>query len=770
MEVDTNVDNADPLPKGLGSENKTIAGPMPTGGASTITSVPVPTGHRAEEYQQPGSAALGNSSGQCSQLKPRTDQCPDALTPSAAAPAAQCTGHGFNPNLYNAIKKLRMSTMLPRQVGTAVEMPALGSFVSSGVANKDMAYYRHIFDNKINISFSFEPRCLMCHCNNNGPHHILGDTYQPVCIILLDQCFPAALPATKPGLSCPIIIRVEDGTLGDLLSTFRKTIGKVKLPVGSLITICSLSHLARVGAAAYAADLQQALASIEEDYGNRIRAAHGVPLPVETLEDMSTARALWDVLDWIEAVDKRAKYTLPDTVHALKEACLLEDEMGGEMSSARLHMRLPAGFRTKDTAAFMLGGCCRLSGAIKGVAGRSQADLVQVLAAELNSEFAVNVDPKPDLAAGRVKDADSEADSRDAVTLLVAGGSHASRLVAAMEADHPNIIDITRGGWKLDEGAAMELAAELEDHLDGIRGKAVVIVQLFDNCIYHGILPDGSRRRPFKSDGVYHVEGELATIGKAEMRELFDEAAPIFRAAKNHPTIVLGPVPRYQVGGCCRDPTHITNIEDADYGANQAGAVRELGRNLRQLVWHKRWRNVTVINTSELMGVGGSYSIDEAAVRLQDLMKMWDELDPVHPTETAYKNLAKATLDLARAKAAMSEDTTSANGEEQRGVKRPREEPTGRRPEWTLASATAVSRRGSGAVGRGGHRGESRGAFRWHSDRSGYGEQSSSRQDSSRGYREHRERREQRGGGSSYGGGSGGRGEGRGGRGRRDGW
>ena len=123
-------------------------------------------------------------------------------------------------------------------------------------------------------------------------------------------------------MSCPTIIRIEDGTLGDLLSCFRKTVGKVRLPVGSLILISSLSHLARVGVAAYAADLQGILSSIEEDYGSRVRAVHGLPLVSEDIEDSGTARSLLDVLDWLEHIDKRARYHLVHTSHALREHLL----------------------------------------------------------------------------------------------------------------------------------------------------------------------------------------------------------------------------------------------------------------------------------------------------------------------------------------------------------------------------------------------------------------------------------------------------------------
>jgi hypothetical protein len=45
-------------------------------------------------------------------------------------------------------------------------------------------------------------------------------------------------------------------------------------------------------------------------------------------------------------------------------------------------------------------------------------------------------------------------------------------------------------------------------------------------------------------------------------------------------------------------------MQEEDYTAKISVKVRDLGRQLRQLVWHKRWKNVYVLNTAEIMGIG----------------------------------------------------------------------------------------------------------------------------------------------------------------------
>ena len=609
--------------------------------------------------------------------------------------AAQCgtkegmrtTGAGFNENLYCAIRNLRATSMAPRQLGSASELPLSESLVAGAVTNKDIGYYRHVYDSKMNICFSFEPRCLVCHSCEGSPHHILGDEYRPACIILSDQSFPAALPATDKSFNCPTIIRIEDGTLGDLLSCFRKTLGKVRLPVGSIIMISSISHLSRVGVAAYASDLQGILNSIEEDYGSRVRAVHGLPLPSEDLEDGSLARALLDVMDWLENVDKRAKYHLVHSTHALRELYLTGSGGSAELAQARLHYRLPVGIRTREMAVFMAGGCCRLPDTVPAITGSRLHEIVGILTEELNGTFAVNLDAKPNLAASN-----KGGGRRGDITVVVVGSSHGSRLVSALENKDVDLVDMTKGGWTLSGEKAEVLAEELANQLEDLDGQVVVIMQLFDNAIFFGRDKGGNRISPKKQDGIFHIEGELDSVSKEEMKGLFEAAAPIFRAAKGVPTIVLGPVVRYIIASCCDNPEHISNICDADYSPNQAGSVQVLGRYLRQLVWHRRWRNVTVVNTGDMMGICGSVSVEEAVIRMKDVSELWGVEDPVHPTKKAYENLAAGLMDLLKAKLADNEEGDNAP----RGLKRPREEKTGRRPDWTVASATAVSRRGAG--------------------------------------------------------------------------
>jgi hypothetical protein len=56
----------------------------------------------------------------------------------------------------------------------------------------------------------------------------------------------------------------------------------------------------------------------------------------------------------------------------------------------------------------------------------------------------------------------------------------------------------------------------------------VVIYHLFDNSVFYGQKPDGSKALPFRGgDGKYHIEGALKIVDRLALRDLFNMAVPL---------------------------------------------------------------------------------------------------------------------------------------------------------------------------------------------------------------------------------------------------
>ena len=90
-----------------------------------------------------------------------------------------------------------------------------------------------------------------------------------------------------------------------------------------------------------------------------------------------------------------------------------------------------------------------------------------------------------------------------------------------------------------------------------------------------------------------------------------------------------------------------------------SNTVQSLGKQLRSLVWHRLWKNVSVVNPAAHMGIGLSAGEEEKEEELQMgvLLKRWGP-DPVHPSEAAYDQLAETLLER-MAKASRAEPPNS---------------------------------------------------------------------------------------------------------------
>ena len=188
---------------------------------------------------------------------------------------------------------------------------------------------------------------------------------------------------------------------------------------------------------------------------------------------------------------------------------------------------------------------------------------------------------------------------------------------------------------------------------------------------------------------------------------MFGIAIPIIKAAKSAAVLLISPLFRYATGRCCRQETHLTNFAEEDYTKKLSNTVQSLGKQLRSLVWHRHWKNVSVVNPAAHMGISLSPGEEEKEeeLRMGDLLKRWGP-DPEHPSEAAYDQLAETLLER-MAKASRAEPPSGGGGGStlvapHGARKRKRSPSVDRRPSWIRESITEVGRRPPSHTGRGG--------------------------------------------------------------------
>jgi hypothetical protein len=126
-----------------------------------------------------------------------------------------------------------------------------GSFFNKG----DNRVLRSVYKEDVNSlsvsSMSFNPVSWKCaSCPN--PHSILdGNNKGGRCVIVVvDQNFPAVLPSAEN--RCLAIMRLESGSMDELIDLFLKISRPVTVPKGTVILFGSLSSLSRIGLQSYA--------------------------------------------------------------------------------------------------------------------------------------------------------------------------------------------------------------------------------------------------------------------------------------------------------------------------------------------------------------------------------------------------------------------------------------------------------------------------------------------------------------------------------------
>ena len=173
---------------------------------------------------------------------------------SSFASASSATTLAAPNSISQQIRKIKNAAAAPRILGQhdTCRTVSYGYLATTDTAGDEdhrykMAHYRELYDKKLNIATSFDPSSLMCGNCCGGPHHILlkDGRSKPSAFILTDQCFPAALSAGG-GKECLAIIRVEDATINDLVTTFMRLTRGCDIAIGSVILLNSLNHLGRV--------------------------------------------------------------------------------------------------------------------------------------------------------------------------------------------------------------------------------------------------------------------------------------------------------------------------------------------------------------------------------------------------------------------------------------------------------------------------------------------------------------------------------------------
>jgi hypothetical protein len=116
-------------------------------------------------------------------------------------------------------------------------------------------------------------------------------------------------------------------------------------------------------------------------------------------------------------------------------------------------------------------------------------------------------------------------------------------------------------------------------------------------------------------------------------RDNFNSIRPLLDLVGKRRDIIVSPMPRYVIWGCCGDDRHVTNHSDSNYHSSMLAALQEARKNLKDFLFQAGKRNFRILDPN------------------MDIRSMSDEdilgVDQVHPLLAVYSKIADSAVKLA---------------------------------------------------------------------------------------------------------------------------
>ncbi len=616
------------------------------------------------------------------------------------------------PRLYYTTKKARQSVQETSNIsGGVASRIDTGSFETEEDNRIEAAYLKHIFTRGQNISASYNLMDMRCNSCTTNKHHLVlepegegeNENSAPPCFVLADHNFPAIIQTTEAG-DCIKILRIEDGSLNELVEAFVDTVKGFTLPVGTVVVLCSLSQLVMEGPNSYAVAFRNATLKLTKKFGMALKTCHGIPVNVFTMESQAV-RAWSDFVEWATAHANKQALT------ATMAAWLPVADAGNAQTTYEWRGGWPKDMTSREMATMVSSGVKDLPNRVPPARPEREYELISFMIEELNGRYAVEL--ATDISSVRNLDgsSDEEQDLLDAadaapkqIRIVVVGGSHASRLASELsDREEVELIDLSEPGWRVTDSTLDSMKTELLNALSqDVPHPTLVVYHIFDNNVFLGRTRDGTRTSKKGEDGRYHIVGSLTVMRDRELEELLVSAIPLLKAGKHHRKLLIAPVRRYINAPCCGNPDHVTNFGEKDFLQRQTDDLDLIRDTMRTLYYRKHVTNFRVSSSDKLLGWG------EEEGTLERMSLLWGT-DPVHLSVSGYKEMAKRIMEAGLTK------TPFTNPKEPR-----RPEAGGGRSGWISCNETTIKRRPSPtrdnrwvASGSRAHRGSTRGRGIW---------------------------------------------------------
>ena len=303
-----------------------------------------------------------------------------------------------------------------------------GSLVIAGDSRHLAVQHFHSLKDKLNISMSFDPKAMVCvTCPDK--HTVLSDSSKPVCVVLSDHNFSPFVPANR-GESCMLVIRAEDGLLGELDGIFRDVFKDFMRPIGSLlqgsvVLLGSLSHLSLLGLSTYLEDLVRSCNMLIGLTGPGVTICPTVSVPLAGISEVKTITELANLDSWLTSNKMAPNVCLPVSRNFLWDTLTSSASNFVELGPQGEILYLPISLTNSRKRRFAAG---ELKGPfpveVQPLDSAAETGIISSLCKELNDSYCLALPAVPNLNRGSV----SLCQDFEVKRLVVIGSSHAGKL------------------------------------------------------------------------------------------------------------------------------------------------------------------------------------------------------------------------------------------------------------------------------------------------------------------------------------------------------
>ena len=526
---------------------------------------------------------------------------------------------------YEAVLKISSRNLAAPTLEGGASTPAalVGSFYAEGDGRISRVHLKTSLSAKVNVTYSFNPATFTCCCcEANRGHRVFNHRVEEAeareLILLTDQSYPACFPSLD-NKKCIVSIRVENGSMKELLAEFLEATRATKLAAGSVVMVSSLSHLAAVGTAAYLEDLAAMRRFVKKARGASILVGPLPPIFSAKVVSLSLAKSAKEVAQWMGQLPS-SEECVPRAATMLASAILERSSGGSPVRVIGEMMRLPADMDESGKKVFFMGET-DIKGDITPITEDEERELIGLLVQELKEKFAMSISDHFSFSRDPTVQAGGNSD-----TIMVIGSSNAKRLAEELTQVGKKVGTVICPNWRAVRGAVDRMSDSLREAILQ-HNPGVVVLYLLDNSIYYARWEDGSMIPAGKGqDGYFHVDGELTVAPRANQDKIFSFLGELLDIAKGRKRVVVIPLPRYVTAPCCGDPEHIPNRRDASFSGTIREDLAKLRRHLKDFLFVTNRRDTVIMDPN-------------ITVRNLAATEIW-EADPVHPKQAIYAKMA----------------------------------------------------------------------------------------------------------------------------------